>query len=77
MLGAEAGAEGGHVGDLAGFDGGAELRRYLVAVDWCYFGGIEHWLDADLASTAAEGLHELVEGERVTVFGADDGVAGS
>ena len=51
---AEAGPEGEHVGDLAGFDCGPELRRYLIAVDWCYLGGIEHRLDAYLTSAAAE-----------------------
>ena len=74
---AEAGSEGEDVGDLAGFDGGAELRRYFIAVDWCNSGGVEHWLDADLAAAAAEEFGELVEGDRVAVFGPDYCVAGA
>ena len=71
------GSEGEHVGDLQGSDRGPQLRRYLIAIDRRDSGGIEHWLDADLAAAAAQEFGELVEGDRVAVFGPHDCVAGA
>jgi len=53
------------------------LRRYLIAVDCCDCGGVKHRLDADLASAAAEEFHQLVEGDRVAVFGSHDRMTGA
>jgi hypothetical protein len=73
----EAGAEGKDVGDLPGSDGGPQLRRYLIAVDRCDCGGVQHRLDTDLTAAASKEFHQLVEGDQVAVFGSDDRMTGT
>src|SRR5215218_4716603 len=65
------------ISDLADSDRGPQPRRYLIAVDRCDLGGIQHRLDAYLTSAAAQELHQLVEGERVAVLGPHDRMPGT
>src|SRR5687768_5027881 len=74
---AEAGAEGEDIGDLFGSDRGPETCRYFIAVDWGYFGGIQHRLDAELTPATAQELQQLIEGDRVAVFGPHYRVTGT
>jgi hypothetical protein len=60
------------VGDLSDSDRRAQPLRYLITVDRRDLSRIQHRLDANLASRTAQQLHELVEGQRAAVLGADD-----